>query len=337
MTSSPGPMFAYLYAISKPAVAFVPNVDEFDTKIAAASKDGAIDVVVNAKEGAPRYSGVTIKNVKVTQSPDWLKSKLLSIGLRPINNIVDITNLILMEMGQPLHAFDADKIKGGKVVVDYCKQGTKFTTLDEVERELSDKDLMICNAQEPMCIAGVFGGLDSGVTENTTNIFLESAYFNPVSVRKTSKRHTLKTDASFRFERGCDPMVTPYALKRAALLVLELAGGELVGELVDEVSAPFEKKVVELDYARMQRFIGKEIGAKTIRDILEYLDMEFVSESESGCPTLMLCGKYVAKSVTVASSLYLLSSLYQKTRKKTSGIHRFCRNFSVFCTSVVAT
>lgn len=261
----------------------LPNVDEFDTKIAAASKDGAIDVVVNAKEGAPRYSGVTIKNVKVTQSPDWLKSKLLSIGLRPINNIVDITNLILMEMGQPLHAFDADKIKGGKVVVDYCKQGTKFTTLDEVERELSDKDLMICNTQEPMCIAGVFGGLDSGVTENTTNIFLESAYFNPVSVRKTSKRHTLKTDASFRFERGCDPMVTPYALKRAALLVLELAGGELVGELVDEVSAPFENKVVELDYARMQKFIGKEIGAKTIRDILEYLDMEFVSESESGC------------------------------------------------------
>lgn len=261
----------------------LPNVDEFDKKIATAAKDGAVEVVVNAKDGAPRYSGVTIKNVKVTQSPDWLKSKLLSIGLRPINNIVDITNLILMEMGQPLHAFDADKIKGGKVVVDYCAQGTKFTTLDEVERELSDKDLMICNSEAPMCIAGVFGGLDSGVTEGTTNIFLESAYFNPVSVRKTSKRHTLKTDASFRFERGCDPMVTPYALKRAALLILELAGGELVGELVDEISAPIEKKVVELDYSRMQKLIGKEIGAKTIRDILEYLDMEFVSESENSC------------------------------------------------------
>ncbi len=261
----------------------LPNVDEFDKKIAVAPKEGAVKVTVNAKEGAPRYSGVTIKNVKVAQSPDWLKTKLLSIGLRPINNIVDITNLILMEMGQPLHAFDADKIKGGNVVVDYCKQGTKFTTLDEVERELSDKDLMICNSEEPMCIAGVFGGLDSGVTESTTNIFLESAYFNPVSVRKTSKRHTLKTDASFRFERGCDPMVTPYALKRAALLVLELAGGELVGDMVDEVSAPIEKKIVELDYARMQRLIGKEIGAKTIRDILVYLDKEFVSESQSGC------------------------------------------------------
>ncbi|MBO7269253.1 MAG: phenylalanine--tRNA ligase subunit beta, partial [Bacteroidales bacterium] len=234
-------------------------------------------------EAAPRYSGLTIKNVKVTESPDWLKSKLMTIGLRPINSIVDITNYILMEMGQPMHAFDADMIEGNEVVVDFCAEGTKFTTLDEVERTLSSADLMICNAKEPMCIGGVFGGIKSGVTENTVNVFLESAYFNPVSIRKTSKRHTLKTDASFRYERGCDPNVTLYALKRAALLITEIAGGEIVGDVVDIVSAPIEKKVVELDYARIQRFIGKEIGVQTIKDILGYLEMEFVSETAEGC------------------------------------------------------
>jgi phenylalanyl-tRNA synthetase, beta subunit, non-spirochete bacterial len=261
----------------------LPKVDEFDAKLASAQKNGAIKVTVKAKEAAPRYTGITIKNVKVTESPDWLKSKLHSIGLRPINNIVDITNFILMEMGQPLHAFDADKIKGGEIVVDFCKEGTKFTTLDGVERILSDKDLMICNVEEPMCIAGVFGGLQSGVTDNTTSIFIESAYFNPVSIRKTSKRHTLKTDASFRYERGADPMITPYALKRAALLVAEIAGGEIVGDVVDVVSAPVEKKEVELNYERIERFIGKKIGGKVIRDILEYLEMEFVKEDVNGC------------------------------------------------------
>ena len=265
----------------------LPCVAEFKNKIEnveeAYSNGGAIELEVKATAAAPRYSGVTIKDVKVTESPDWLKTKLLSIGLRPINNIVDITNFILMEMGQPLHAFDADKIKGGKVVVDFCKEGTPFTTLDGVERKLSEMDLMICNTQAPMCIAGVFGGEESGVTEQTTNVFLESAYFNPVSIRKTSKRHLLKTDASFRYERGVDPMATIYAMERAALLIVELAGGKICGPALDVVSEPIDKKVVELNYSRMERFIGKEIGAKTIRDILEYMEMEFISETPEGC------------------------------------------------------
>jgi phenylalanyl-tRNA synthetase beta chain len=265
----------------------LPSVDAFDkamvTKGAGYAAGGAVQVEVKAPSAAPRYSGVTIRGIKVQESPDWLKTKLLAIGLRPINNIVDITNYVLMEMGQPLHAFDADKIKGGKVVVDFCKEGTPFTTLDGVERKLSDKDLMICNTVEPMCIAGVFGGLESGVTEKTTNIFLESAYFNPVSIRKTSKRHLLKTDASFRYERGCDPMITLYALKRAALLIQELAGGEIVGAVEDIMGEAIVKKEVELDYGRMQRLIGKEIGAETIRNILEYLEMEFVKEDAAGC------------------------------------------------------
>lgn len=261
----------------------LPSVEKFDELLEKNRAEKGIEVVVNAKEAAPRYTGITIRGVKVAESPDWLKKRLLSIGLRPINNIVDITNFVLMEMGQPLHAFDADKIIGGKVVVDFCAEGTKFITLDGVERELSNKDLMICNTVEPMCIGGVFGGEKSGVKEDTVNVFLESAYFNPVFIRKTSKRHTLKTDASFRYERGCDPMITQYALKRAAMLMVELAGGELVGEVVDVISAPIEKKEVEVNYRRVENFIGKEIGAKVIRDIMEYLDMEFVQEDETGC------------------------------------------------------
>lgn len=264
-----------------------PDVTAFEKTIVNKSADyaagGAVKVEVKAGNAAPRYTGVTIRGIKVQESPDWLKTRLLAIGLRPINNIVDITNFVLMEMGQPLHAFDADKIAGGKVVVDFCKEGTPFTTLDHTERKLSDKDLMICSTTEPMCIAGVFGGLSSGVTGNTVNIFLESAYFNPVFVRKTSKRHLLKTDASFRYERGCDPMITAYAMKRAALLIQELAGGEIVGDVVDIISEPIVKKEVELDYGRMQRLIGKEIGGKIIRNILAYLDMEFVKENENDC------------------------------------------------------
>lgn len=258
----------------------LPDVKEFDS--IDKKFPGSIEVEVKAKEAAPRYSGITIRNIKVSESPDWLKTKLLSIGLRPINNIVDITNFILMEIGQPLHAFDADMIDGGKVIVDFCADGTSFETLDGVERKLSSKDLMICNTVEPMCIAGVFGGRKSGVTEKTVSVFLESAYFNPVYIRKTSKRHTLKTDASFRYERGCDPRITIYALKRAALLIKEIAGGEIYGMPVDIISGDIEKKVVELNYERMENLIGKKIGAKTIRNILEYLDMEFVSEDEKG-------------------------------------------------------
>lgn len=277
---------AYLKLNKQGGELLMPDTSAFESVIrnspAPYGKGGAVKVEVKAPEAAPRYSGVTIRGVKVRESPDWLKTKLLSIGLRPVNNIVDITNFVLMELGQPLHAFDADKIEGEKIVVDFCKEGTAFTTLDEVERKLSDKDLMICNTVEPMCIAGVFGGQKSGVTAATTNVFLESAYFNPVSIRKTSKRHTLKTDASFRYERGTDPMVTVYALKRAALLIREVAGGEIVGPVEDIISEPIVKKEVELDYARMQKFIGKEIGAETIRDILAYLEMEFVKETAGG-------------------------------------------------------
>ena len=192
-----------------------------------------IDVNVEDTNACPRYSSVSISGVTVKSSPDWLKDKLKVIGIRPINNIVDVTNYVLHELGQPLHAFDAAKIKGKKVIVKKCVEGTPFITLDDVERKLSADDLMICNVEEPMCIAGVFGGKSSGVNEQTTAIFLESAYFNAVSVRKTSKRHGLKTDASFRFERGTDPEITVIALKRAALLIQEVAGGEISSAIAD--------------------------------------------------------------------------------------------------------
>ena len=271
---------AYLKLIGLGGEMVLPQVDEFDS--IDKKYPGSIEVEVIAKEAAPRYSGVTIRNIKVKESPDWLKTKLRTVGLRPINNVVDITNFVLMEMGQPLHAFDADKIEGEKVIVKFCPEGTSFETLDGVERKLSEKDLMICNKREPMCIAGVFGGKKSGVTEETVSVFLESACFNPVFIRKSSKRHTLKTDASFRYERGCDPQITIYALKRAALLIRALAGGEIYGMPIDIVSGNIEKKSVELNYERMENLIGKKIGAKVIRNILQYLDMEFVSEDDKG-------------------------------------------------------
>lgn len=183
-----------------------------------------IDIVVEDTQNCPRYTGLTISNVKVGPSPAWLRHRLEAVGLRSINNIVDISNFVLMEMGQPLHIFDADKIKGNKVIVKCLAKDTPFVTLDGVERKLNDNNLMICNAEEPMCIAGVFGGMKSGVTDNTTNIFIESAYFHPTSIRKTARFHGLQTDASFRYERGCDPNITVYAIKRAAMLVKELAG-----------------------------------------------------------------------------------------------------------------
>ena len=192
-----------------------------------------IDIEVENKEQAPRYCGIAITDVEVKESPEWIQNRLKAIGLTPKNNIVDITNYVLHELGQPLHAFDAQKIKGNKVVVKTLTEGTKFTTLDEVERELSAEDIMICDAEDnPLCIAGVFGGLKSGVTEHTNSIFLESAYFNPVSVRKTAKRHALNTDASFRFERGIDINMTEYALKRAALLIEEYAGGKMASDVM---------------------------------------------------------------------------------------------------------
>lgn len=246
-----------------------PSVDSF----ALESATGGVTVEVDDLEGAPRYSGVTIKGVKVQESPQWLRDKLTAIGMHPINNVVDITNYILHGMGQPLHCFDLSKIKGEKIVVRTCPAGTKFTTLDGVERELNEADLMICDSEKPMCIAGVFGGLDSGVTEQTTDIFLESACFNPTRIRKTARRHGLSTDASFRYERGCDINATIYCLKLAALLVKELAGGEITGPLVDIYPNPVESFPVELSYSYLRSLIGKDIPTAEVNAILGSLEI----------------------------------------------------------------
>ncbi len=241
-----------------------------------------IDVDVQDKEKAPRYCGVTISGVKVKTSPDWLKHRLNSIGLTPINNIVDATNYVLHELGQPLHAFDAHKVSGNKIEVKTCKAGTKFTTLDGVIRELHEDDLMICDAEKPMCIAGVFGGIDSGVTENTVNIFLESAYFDPVSIRKTAKRHALNTDASFRFERGIDPNLCEYALKRAALLINEIAGGEITSDVVDAYPNKIKDYEIRLSFDNAKKLIGEEIPQETIKSILTSLEIKINNVTETG-------------------------------------------------------
>ena len=246
-----------------------------------------IKVFVDAPEAAPRYSGVSIKGVEIKESPEWLKNSLLAIGLRPINNVVDVTNFVLHECGQALHAFDADKIKGNEIHVRMARQGERFTTLDGVEREMNERDLMIANAEEAMCIAGVFGGLESGVTENTKNVFLESAYFDPVTIRKTSRRHQLQTDASFRYERGCDPNNTLYVLKRAALLIQEVAGGKVSMEIIDivdsresRVERPFDPWPVTIDIQRVNSLIGKAIGEDTIETILTALEIKIVEKKE---------------------------------------------------------
>ena len=271
-------LYAYLKHNGIPCSFKMPDVSAW----ADSDQGEAIPMEVTAADGAPRYTGTTIRGVKVAPSPEWLQKKLLAIGLRPINNIVDITNFVLHEVGQPLHAFDASKILGGKVVVRRAEEGEKFVTLDGVERTLNAADLMIANAEKSMCLAGVFGGEESGVTESTTDIFLESAYFNPVSIRKSSKRHGLKTDASFRYERGADPLVVEYAAKRAALLILELAGGKIEGRMQQFYPEKIEKKVVDLDYARIENFIGKKIGAEVIESILESLAYEFIEKNENG-------------------------------------------------------
>ena len=271
-------LYAYLKHNNIPCSFKMPDVSAW-----ADSEEGnAIPMEVTAADGAPRYTGTTIRGVKVAPSPEWLQKKLLAIGLRPINNIVDITNFVLHEVGQPLHAFDAAKILGGKVVVRRAEEGEKFVTLDGVERTLNAADLMIANAEKSMCLAGVFGGEESGVTENTTDIFLESAYFNPVSIRKSSKRHGLKTDASFRYERGADPLVVEYAAKRAALLIQELAGGKIEGRMQQFYPETIEKKVVDLDYNRIENFVGKKIGHDVIEEILTSLAYEFIEKTENG-------------------------------------------------------
>ena len=272
-------LYAYLKLNNIDCELILPDVSAFEE---GDGTEEAIPVEVLAADGAPRYTGVTIKGVKVAPSPEWMQKKLLAIGLRPINNVVDITNFVLMETGQPLHAFDASKISGNKVIVRRADEGEKFVTLDGVERTLSASDLMIADTEKAMCLAGVFGGLDSGTVETTTDVFLESAYFNPVSVRKSSKRHTLKTDASFRYERGADPLVVEYASKRAALLIQELAGGRVVGRMQEFYHEKIEKKVVDLDYDRIESFIGKKIGHDTIENILTYLSYEFIEKTDNG-------------------------------------------------------
>lgn len=240
-----------------------------------------IDVDVRDTKLAPRYCGVTLSGVEVKASPTWLQNRLKAIGITPKNNIVDVTNYVMHELGQPLHAFDASKING-KVNVKTVDEGTPFITLDDVERKLSSEDVMICDEKGPLCIAGVFGGKNSGVTENTTQIFLESAYFNPISVRKTAKRHGLNTDASFRFERGIDPNITDYALKRAAILIQEVAGGEITSDLVDLYPKKIEDHTVLINYDRIFKIIGQEIPKETIKKILVSLDIKVNSVSETG-------------------------------------------------------
>ncbi|WP_298759354.1 phenylalanine--tRNA ligase subunit beta [uncultured Psychroserpens sp.] len=255
-----------------------PSVSSFHVD----SRTLKIDIDVEDYELAPRYCGLTITGLKVEDSPNWLQNRLKAIGLTPKNNIVDITNYVLHELGQPLHAFDAAKIIGKKVIVKTLPEGTKFTTLDDVERELSAEDLMICDAEKPMCIAGVFGGVHSGVSEGTTSIFLESAYFNPVSIRKTAKRHGLNTDASFRFERGIDPNITDYALKRAALMIVDIAGGEISSDALDFYPKKIEDFQVRLSFDNAKKLIGEEIPRETIKSILSSLEIKVNNVTEAG-------------------------------------------------------
>lgn len=268
---------AYLKQAGKPHKLNKPSVDNFKID----KPQGGIDVVVENTEACPRYSGLTMRGVTVKESPDWLKIKLSLIGLRPINNIVDITNFILHETGHPMHAFDVKYIEGNRVVVRTMPEKSKFVTLDEQERELNANDLMICNNSNGMCIAGVFGGLQSGVTEKTTDVFLESAYFNPTWVRKTARRHGLNTDSSFRFERGADPNNTVYVLKRAAMLIKEIAGGEIEGEIRDVYPTKIENQQVVLPCKKVNSLIGKDIPKETIKNILQSLEIEIENESDN--------------------------------------------------------
>jgi phenylalanyl-tRNA synthetase beta chain len=254
-----------------------PSISNFRVDMRTLKIDTRIDDITLA----PRYCGVTISGITIKPSPAWLQDRLKAIGITPKNNIVDVTNYVLHDLGQPLHAFDASKING-KIIVKTLPSGTKFTTLDDVERTLHEEDLMICDEKGPLCIAGVFGGKNSGVTENTKNIFLESAYFNPVSIRKTAKRHQLNTDASFRFERGIDPTITAYALKRAAILIQEVAGGEITSDVSDIYQKKIEDFTVFVSFGNIKKIIGQEIPKDTIKQILASLDIKINSVSEAG-------------------------------------------------------
>ena len=271
-------LYAYLTQRGIQTSLHKPSVDDFKVD----NHDLDINVTIVNSEACPRYAGITIKGVTVKESPEWLQNDLRMIGLRPINNIVDITNYILFAYGHPMHCFDADKIKGNQVIVKCMPEGTPFVTLDGVERKLSSRDLMICNAEEPMCIGGVFGGLESGTTEETKNVFLESAYFHPTWIRKTARRHGLSTDASFRYERGIDPNNTIYILKLAAMMVKELAGGEISSEIKDVSCKDFPPFRVELTYQRVNELIGKNIPVEAVKSIVKSLEMDIVAETAEG-------------------------------------------------------
>ncbi len=267
---------AYLQSRGEHVQVKMPDVSAF----APDNHDLNVKIRVENPEAAPRYAGVTVTGCKIGPSPEWMQNCLRAAGINPKNNLVDITNFVLFELGQPLHAFDAAKIEGGEVVVRTCAEGTPFVTLDGVERKLTDKDLMICSAERPMCIAGVFGGLDSGVSDTTTDVFLESAYFNPLWVRKTAKRFGLNTDSSFRFERGVDPNMQVYAAKRAALLMKELAGGTISSDITDIYPAPIADFVFDVSLARVNALIGKEIPENVVRAIIAALEVKILSEKD---------------------------------------------------------
>ena len=270
-------LYAYLRLNNIPCELCKPVAEGFHE-----GEGEGIEVEVRDSDGAPRYTGITIKGVKVGPSPEWLQKHLTGIGLRPINNIVDISNFVLFELGQPLHTFDAGKIGGGRVVVRRAAEGEMIRTLDGVDRKLCSRDMVIADTQVPMCIAGVFGGEDSGVTEATTDVFVESAYFDPASIRRTSKSQTLQTDASFRYERGADPEIPVFALKRAVSLILSCAGGEVVGKIRECCPHPYERKQIDLDYARIERFAGEKIGFGTIENILTWLNYDFLEKRPGG-------------------------------------------------------
>jgi phenylalanyl-tRNA synthetase beta chain len=268
---------------SSPVLLSFPSVDDFRVD----SNESPIEVIVENKKDCIRYSGISLSGISINESPAWLKNKLKAIGLKPINNIVDITNYVLFETGQPLHAFDADEISGNKVIVKNLPSKSKFITLDNVERELNGEELMICNSNEGMCIAGIFGGAKSGVSELTKNIFLESACFNPVSIRKSSKYHGLKTDASFRFERGTDPDITIYVLKRAALLIREICGGKISSYIVDIYPEPVKNAIVNFSYKSAARLMGMSLEKSLIKNILKQLEIKVVTETEDGLKLLI--------------------------------------------------
>ncbi len=269
---------AYLLAHNQKFELTRPSVDEFKID----NTNLTIPVEIEAKEDCPRYAGITISGVTIAPSPKWLQDRLNAIGLRPINNVVDASNYILHAFGQPLHTFDAAKIKGGKIVVKKCAEGTKFTTLDGVERTLSAADLMICNTEEPMCMAGVFGGIDSGISDETKNVFIECAYFNPVTIRKTARRHGLNTDASFRYERGIDPNNTIYVLKLAAMLIKEVAGGTISSDIVDVYPKKIDDFTVEITHEKINSLIGKDIPVDMVERILKGLEIKILNKTEAG-------------------------------------------------------